>query len=656
VLSIPLAGVVWLALRVTRGVMNSATRYGIWWVALFIAAGLPLLLRSQPEPTITLRRAYPALRAADQKLEPGTAPARRTAIVVTPRPALSLPESVAVLWGVAAILMLGRLAVSLMVLRIRKKKAHPASPELIEAMHRSLARCGVNRRIQIAVTSHGASPMVAGSWVLFPASLLDRLESAEIEQICLHEAAHLARFDDRAILLQRVIEAVLVLHPVARWIGRQIDLEREIACDDFVVVHTGEARSYASCLTHVAEMAQSSPGSPVAAAATDESAHLNRRIDMLLNKTRRAGTRILRVPFAAGLAGLVVITWLATRGPVLLAFAEPLPRMPGTLLTPLIQAASPPAKVPESRPVARSVASQRLQSIPVTVTDPGHRFVTGLDRSAFQVFEDGVEQPVTALHGGEGDASLLVVQNDQGDNAVRQQEIRAIEQRLAKLERTYNRDYPDIRELRSQLVQLHLHNDGEYLKSLYEGIEEQRQELADLNRFYSPQHPKVRDTQERLLWLEQQLKEAQAQAPAPPAGPSLFEKLRAAIDQATSAQTIVIVFDARDKSIYWPENELNAMIRDSKSPIYSIAVGQAEPTSFLNLLTEATGGGSYRASEGADVQLQDIENKILIERQNQYTVTYAPTLSNGAWHRIEVRMKPQRGMPQLTAHTIPGRY
>jgi hypothetical protein len=48
----------------------------------------------------------------------------------------------------------------------------------------------------------------------------------------------------------------------------------------------------------------------------------------------------------------------------------------------------------------------------------------------------------------------------------------------------------------------------------------------------------------------------------------------------------------------------------------------------------------------------------LIELQNQYTLTYTPlnTTPQGAYHKIEVRMTPVRGLPELHAHTRPGYY
>ena len=75
--------------------------------------------------------------------------------------------------------------------------------------------------------------------ILIPAALLAELHDDELDQIGLHETAHLARHDDFALIAQRAIEAMFAVHPVVRWIARRIDLEREIACDDFVLNATG---------------------------------------------------------------------------------------------------------------------------------------------------------------------------------------------------------------------------------------------------------------------------------------------------------------------------------------------------------------------------------------------------------------------------------
>ena len=169
-----------------------------------------------------------------------------------------------------------------------------------------------------------ASPMAAGLFrpaILLPERLLAELDGEEIEQIRLHETAHLLRRDDVALLIQRLMEALFALHPVVRWITRRIDLEREIACDDFVVEQTGQPRPYASCLTRVVEIAGGVRSSLAAAAATEERSHLARRIEMLLDKTRHKGTRLLKARLLLFAAMLLALAVGAVRTPGLIAFA-----------------------------------------------------------------------------------------------------------------------------------------------------------------------------------------------------------------------------------------------------------------------------------------------------------------------------------------------
>ena len=140
---------------------------------------------------------------------------------------------------------------------------------------------------RIGISADIASPMAAGLFrpaILLPERLLAELDDEELDQIRMHETAHLLRRDDIDLLIQRSLEALFALHPVVRWITRRIDLEREIACDDFVVEQTGQARPYASCLTRVVEIAGGVRSSLVAAAATEERSHLARRIEMLSTK------------------------------------------------------------------------------------------------------------------------------------------------------------------------------------------------------------------------------------------------------------------------------------------------------------------------------------------------------------------------------------
>src|SRR5262249_30185153 len=85
--------------------------------------------------------------------------------------------------------------------------------------------------------------------ILLSSRLIARLDTAALESIVLHEQAHLDRRDDWWRLAEQLIRAAVGLHPAVHWITRQIDLEREMACDQAVVARTKQPADYARSLT-----------------------------------------------------------------------------------------------------------------------------------------------------------------------------------------------------------------------------------------------------------------------------------------------------------------------------------------------------------------------------------------------------------------------
>jgi len=259
--------VMWLVLRITpRRLLNAATHHLVWWGTLAVVVALPAVyiplphvrqvhtsgvvshMPPTPVPT-SVRLPAPSVRISTIAVE-----ALPRSVFPVELPAGSWMWWMAAAWGSATLLMFGRLAVSIYGMNRRKARALPAPSYLAERVPSWLAQCGCRRGVRLAGSDEIATPMAAGlgdPCILIPARLFADLQESELDQIGLHEAAHLARRDDYALILQRAIEALLVFHPVVHWITRRIELEREIACDDFVVQATGSPRRYASCITHV---------------------------------------------------------------------------------------------------------------------------------------------------------------------------------------------------------------------------------------------------------------------------------------------------------------------------------------------------------------------------------------------------------------------
>jgi beta-lactamase regulating signal transducer with metallopeptidase domain len=342
-LSVPVAAAVWLLLRLTpRRVLNATTRYAVWWATLLLV--FCLWVGRTPGPTPT----------------PGSIGPPELAPIVVPLKTSPLPWIRWILssWLALSLLLLIRLIAGYWLLHNRRTRAREAPAELRARAEDWLA---LRPGARLAISNEVSIPAAAGPWrptILIPARLLERLNPEELDQIIVHEAAHLARRDDAVLLLQRVIEALLPLHPAVRWITRQIDLEREIACDDFVVETLRSPRSYARCLTRVVELSGHVRGSPAAATAVDHFSHLARRIEMLL-ETRHTGTRLRKARLAAIVTVLALFGWMGGRIPGLVSFAMAEAPAQGATQTPA-------APKPQPKPAKPAAAP----SAPARVLDP----------------------------------------------------------------------------------------------------------------------------------------------------------------------------------------------------------------------------------------------------------------------------------------------
>jgi hypothetical protein len=131
--------------------------------------------------------------------------------------------------------------------------------------------------------------------ILVSRQLLDTLDVQALDQVVMHEQAHLDRFDDWLRLGQAVITAAAGIHPAIHFVGRRIDLEREAACDDRVVAQTGAARRYAACLATVGAVSLGQPvsGQPTLLPGMARSrGTLVQRVARLLDPRRGHGLRL----------------------------------------------------------------------------------------------------------------------------------------------------------------------------------------------------------------------------------------------------------------------------------------------------------------------------------------------------------------------------
>ena len=243
-----------------------------------------------------------------------------------------------ILWLALSLFMLMRLGLGYWKLQGMKAKAAPIQGEWKIRLRALQDRNGVRRQTQLLVSSHVTAPMSLGFLhpaILIPRKLFDTLSVSELEHVVLHELGHLHRRDDWTNLALRFIEAILPVQPAVYWIGHRMSLEREMACDDWVIAATGAAEPYATSLTRVAELSSWARADLLAAGATGNRSQLFSRVDHMLDRTRNRAPRLTLAPMGAAIASIGILIFLGARAPRVFAFAETSP----TEATPEVHAA-----------------------------------------------------------------------------------------------------------------------------------------------------------------------------------------------------------------------------------------------------------------------------------------------------------------------------
>ena len=136
--------------------------------------------------------------------------------------AFSLPrfrrlDVLCVLWAVGSIAMLLRLVGDLCRLRyVIRNASSPSSARVVSAMERCSRSLSLRRLPELLVSDRSVtafSVRLPRLSVFLPRDLVCSLTDEEIEQVLMHELAHIARRDQYWLILQRIAESVFWFVP-----------------------------------------------------------------------------------------------------------------------------------------------------------------------------------------------------------------------------------------------------------------------------------------------------------------------------------------------------------------------------------------------------------------------------------------------------------
>jgi len=328
-LALAVAAVMWFALRLMPRV-NAATRHAVWWAVLALVVLMPLatlLPRSAPPApssawtqkqtrartlSSSVIKLVTGAKASVQPPPPAPLHALASRPSVTPRVHIPIEfrpgnwtSSLLFLWMAVCCVLLVRIVCGYLRLCSLRNHARPPSADLVARFEQCLRNSRISRVPQLLVSDEVISPLAAGFLhpvVILPEILLEEIAEPDLEYVLLHELAHVARRDDWTNLMGRLASAVFVFHPVAAWVLRRIQREREIACDDWVVAATGSAVPYAVTLGRLAEFCSARRRELLATEMAHQSSNISERIEILLRPRFHfaPGASLPRVSFCIG--------------------------------------------------------------------------------------------------------------------------------------------------------------------------------------------------------------------------------------------------------------------------------------------------------------------------------------------------------------------
>jgi Ca-activated chloride channel family protein len=262
--------------------------------------------------------------------------------------------------------------------------------------------------------------------------------------------------------------------------------------------------------------------------------------------------------------------------------------------------------------------------VPITVTDPMNRLVTGLEKEDFNIFENNGEQKIATFASEDAPVSIGIIFDLSG--SMTSKLIRARESILQFIKTANPED---------EFFVIGFNDRPELIEDFTNSVEDIEARLATVR---SGHRTALLDA---IYFGVEKMKEARHQRKA-----------------------LLVVSDGGDNRSRYTEGEVRAQVRESDTEIYSIGIFDAYAATpeertgpqLLNDLSEETGGRLYRVDDLSE--MGDIAEKISTELRNQYVIGYTPKElhRDGKWRKVKVKLNPPPGLPPLTVHARTGYY
>ena len=279
---------------------------------------------------------------------------------------------------------------------------------------------------------------------------------------------------------------------------------------------------------------------------------------------------------------------------------------------------------PSTSKIPRLRAEANLVLVPMTVTDPMNRLVTGLEAYNFEVFDNNTGQIIKSFSTEDVPVTIGIVFDLSG---------------------SMQSKFPRARRALTEFLRTSNPQDEFFVV----GFNDKPAVIVDYTS-------DVDDVEARMVMLRPENRTALIDA--------VYLGMNKLKEAKYERKALLIVSDGGDNRSRYTEGELRRVVREADVQIYSIGIFDAyAPTQeeelgpvLLTDISEMTGGRMFKVNDVSD--MGDVAMKISAELRNQYVVGYRPSdmKKDGNWRKLKVRLVQPPGLPPLTVHFRQGYY
>ena len=277
-----------------------------------------------------------------------------------------------------------------------------------------------------------------------------------------------------------------------------------------------------------------------------------------------------------------------------------------------------------ARPGGRIRMNVDLVLIPITITDPMNRLVTGLEQSDFQLFENGGQEKISTFASEDAPVSIGIIFDLSGSMSSKLNRARSS---ILEFIKTANPE--------DEFFVIGFNDRPELIEEFTSSVEEIQARLATVRSGH------------RTALLD-----------------AVYYGLGKMREGRHQRKALLVVSDGGDNRSRYTEGEVRSRVREADVEIYSIGIFDPyAPTpeerggpQLLDDISNETGGRLFRVDDLEE--MSDIAEKISTELRNQYVIGYKPKglFRDGKWRKVKVKVNPPAGLPPLTVHARTGYY